>query len=79
MIRAHCIYCAIYFYYYDVSSISDHRALDPRGWEPLQRMGHPIPTSALLPSDSWLLDSVGMAGSESGALSGDHPLLVSHG
>ena len=30
--KAHCIYWALYFYYY-TSSTSDHQALDPRGWE----------------------------------------------
>ena len=30
-----CIYCALYFYYYDISSTSDHQALDPGGWGPL--------------------------------------------
>ena len=32
MIHAHYIYCALYFYYYYISSISDHQALDPGGW-----------------------------------------------
>ena len=36
MIQEHCIYCALYFYYYDVSSTSDHQALGPRGWEPMR-------------------------------------------
>ena len=31
MIQAHCIYCALYFYYYYISSTSDHQALDPGG------------------------------------------------
>ena len=79
MVQEHCIYCALYFYYYDVSSTSDHQALGPRGWEALQRTEQPIPTVALLPSDSWLLDSAGTAGSESCALSVRRPLLVSHG
>ena len=35
MIQAHYIYCALYFYYYYISSTSDHQALDPRGWGPL--------------------------------------------
>ena len=26
------IYCELYFYYYYISSTSDHQALDPRGW-----------------------------------------------
>ena len=34
MTHSHCIYCALYFYYY-ISSSSDHRLLDPRGWGPL--------------------------------------------
>ena len=29
------IYCALYFYYSDTTSTSDHQALDPRGWGPL--------------------------------------------
>ena len=29
------IYCALYFYYYYISSTSDRQALYPRGWEPL--------------------------------------------
>ena len=33
MIQVHCIYCALYIYLYYISSTSDHRALDPRGWE----------------------------------------------
>ena len=36
MIQAHYIYCALYFYYYYISSTSDHQALDPGGWGPLQ-------------------------------------------
>ena len=28
------IYCTLYYYY--ISSTSDHQALDPRVWEPLQ-------------------------------------------
>ena len=35
MIQEHCIYCTLYFYYYYISSTSDHQALDPGGWEPL--------------------------------------------
>ena len=35
MIRAHYIHCALYSYYYYISSISDHQALDPRGRGPL--------------------------------------------
>ena len=34
MIQAHYMYCALYFYYY-ISSPSDHQALDPRDWGPL--------------------------------------------
>ena len=30
MIQVHYIYCALYFYYYYISSTSDHWALDPR-------------------------------------------------
>ena len=32
MIQVHYIYCALYFYYYCISSASDHQALDPGGW-----------------------------------------------
>ena len=35
MIQVHYIYCALSFYYYYISSISDHQASDPRGWGPL--------------------------------------------
>ena len=35
MIQTHYIYCALHFYYYAISSTSDHQALDPRGWGPL--------------------------------------------
>ena len=35
MVQAHCISGVLYFYYYDISSTSDHQALDPGGWEPL--------------------------------------------
>ena len=35
MIQEHYIYCALYFYYYYISSISDHLELDPIGWGPL--------------------------------------------
>ena len=34
-IQAHCMYCALYFYYYYISSTSDHEALYPEGWGPL--------------------------------------------
>ena len=32
MIQAHYTYCSLYFYYYSISSTSDHEALDPRDW-----------------------------------------------
>ena len=35
MTQACYIYCAFHFYYYYISSTSDHQALDPRGWGPL--------------------------------------------
>ena len=35
MIQVPYIYCALYFYYYYISSISHHEALDPRCWGPL--------------------------------------------
>ena len=34
MIQVHYIYCTLYFCYY-ISSTSDHQALDPGGWGPL--------------------------------------------
>ena len=33
--KVHYISCALYFYFHYISSISDHQALDSRGWEPL--------------------------------------------
>ena len=36
MIQVHYIYCALYFYYYDISSTSGHQALDPGDWKPLR-------------------------------------------
>ena len=34
--QTYCIYTAIYFYYYYISSTSDHQALDPGGlWTPV--------------------------------------------
>ena len=33
MVQVHYIYCALYFYYYNISSTSDHQALDPGGWD----------------------------------------------
>ena len=36
-IQVHYVYCGLYFYYYYLSSISEHQALDPRGWEPLPK------------------------------------------
>ena len=34
MIQVLYIYCALHFYYYYISSTSDHQALDPGGWGP---------------------------------------------
>ena len=34
----HYIYYVLYFYSYYISPTSDHLALDPRGWEPLDKM-----------------------------------------
>jgi len=34
-IQTHYTYCALYLYYYYISSTSDHQALDPGGWRPL--------------------------------------------
>ena len=33
-IQAHYLYCALGFYYYYISSTSDHHALDSGGWNP---------------------------------------------
>ena len=33
IIQVHYIYCALYFYFYYISSTSDHQALDPRAKE----------------------------------------------
>ena len=38
MIKVHYIYYALYFYYYHISSTSDHQALDPGGWGPLEQI-----------------------------------------
>ena len=35
MIHMHYIHCALYFYYYCISSTSGHQALDPGCWRPL--------------------------------------------
>ena len=35
MIQEHYIYCVLYFYYYYVSSISDHQALGPKDCRPM--------------------------------------------
>ena len=35
MIQAHYIYCTLYFYYYSISSTSDHQALALGSWESL--------------------------------------------
>ena len=35
MIQAHRSYCVLYFYYYYITSASDHQALDTEGWGPL--------------------------------------------
>ena len=32
MIQAHYIYCALYFYYYHISSTPDNQELDAGGW-----------------------------------------------
>ena len=41
MTQAHCMYYALYFYYYCISCTSDHQALDGGGWGPLlQRAVH---------------------------------------
>ena len=36
VIQMHYIYGALYFYYY-ISSTSDHQALDPGGWDPCSK------------------------------------------
>ena len=40
MIQVHYVHCALYFYYYYISSTSDHQALDTRGWGPLMYTAH---------------------------------------
>ena len=35
MTQVNYIPCALYFYYYYISSTLDHQPLDPGGWEPL--------------------------------------------
>ena len=35
MIQVHDIHCVLYFYYYYISSTSDHQTLDTGGWGPL--------------------------------------------
>ena len=42
MLQAHYMYCALYFYYYYISSNSDHQALDPGAWGPLPYKLHSI-------------------------------------
>ena len=42
MIQANYIYCAFNFYYYYISSTSDHQTLDPRGWERSGDRIHPF-------------------------------------
>ena len=37
MIQGHYVSCALYLYYYYISSTLDHQALDPRGWGPLYK------------------------------------------
>ena len=38
IIQAHYLYCELYFYYYYISSMSDHQALILGGWGPLEIM-----------------------------------------
>ena len=38
IVQAHSIYCALYSYYYYISSTSDHKALDSGGWGPLMHL-----------------------------------------
>ena len=38
MIQAYYVYCMLDFYYYYISSISDHQALDPGGGGPLPQV-----------------------------------------
>ena len=39
MIQTHYMYCGLYFcYYYYISSILGHQALDPRGWASPKRL-----------------------------------------
>ena len=47
MIQVLYIYCALHFYYYYISSTSDHQALAPRSWGPLGLMeGRAYPSEA---------------------------------
>ena len=39
IIQVHCIYCVLYFYYYSISSSSDHQALDLEDQGPNQGLG----------------------------------------
>ena len=41
MIQLYYLYCALYFYFYYISSTLDHQALDPRGWVPLVQIVSP--------------------------------------
>ena len=49
MIQVRYTYCALYFYYYCISSTSDHQTLDPGGWGALSTSFHSL-ESPLLPT-----------------------------
>ena len=48
VIQVHYIYPALDFYYYYISSTSDHQALDPRDWGPLPKRETKSPLVGLL-------------------------------
>jgi len=49
MIQVHSIYCALCFYYYSISSPSDHQALDPGTWGLLPYPISPFHTTTSYP------------------------------
>ena len=48
VIQVHYIYCALYFFYYYISSTLDHQAFDPGGWRCLLR-GSGFQSEVILP------------------------------
>ena len=76
MIQGHCMYCALCFCYYYISSDSDHQALDPEAWGPLPERAAWIHVSSSL---RWcFLKYLGTRGSLRGLRKseGDGPRLV---